>query len=146
MSGYKPYNQTLDTCIYIYGIVGIITLALFGHYIIPHVKPCLFHVVTGYYCPGCGGTRSLIYMLHGHFIKSFLYHPLVPYVAFPGALFIITQTIYRIGRRIHHSSPENINFPVISIRPWYLYTACAVVVVQWIVKNLILLISGYAPI
>ena len=21
--------------------------------------PCLFHLATGYYCPGCGGTRAI---------------------------------------------------------------------------------------
>lgn len=28
---------------------------------------CLFHQTTGFNCPGCGGTRSLYALLHGHF-------------------------------------------------------------------------------
>ena len=41
--------------------------------------PCLFHELTGFYCPGCGGTRAVLALLAGHPVLSFLYHPLVPY-------------------------------------------------------------------
>lgn len=27
---------------------------------------CMFHQVTGLYCPGCGGTRSFYALLHGN--------------------------------------------------------------------------------
>lgn len=28
---------------------------------------CMFHELTGLYCPGCGGTRSVYALLHGNF-------------------------------------------------------------------------------
>ena len=43
--------------------------------------PCLFHLLTGAYCPGCGGTRAFKSLLRGRFLLSALYHPLVPYAA-----------------------------------------------------------------
>lgn len=44
--------------------------------------PCLFHLATGYYCPGCGGTRAIASLLHGQLFCSFLYHPVILYTAF----------------------------------------------------------------
>ncbi len=43
--------------------------------------PCLFHAVTGLYCPGCGGTRAVQVLFEGKFLLSFFYHPIVPYCA-----------------------------------------------------------------
>ena len=43
--------------------------------------PCLFHLATGYYCPGCGGTRAITALLHGQILNSVLYHPVVLYAA-----------------------------------------------------------------
>lgn len=36
---------------------------------------CLFQKRFGIYCPGCGGTRSLAYLLSFDFINSFIYYP-----------------------------------------------------------------------
>ena len=36
---------------------------------------CYFLRTTGYYCPGCGGTRAVISILNGRFIKAFMYNP-----------------------------------------------------------------------
>lgn len=43
--------------------------------------PCLFHLLTGFYCPGCGGTRAVRLLLMGDVAGSFRYHPFVPYMA-----------------------------------------------------------------
>lgn len=43
--------------------------------------PCLYQMMTGLYCPGCGGTRAVRALLSGHPVLSFLYHPVVPYMA-----------------------------------------------------------------
>lgn len=41
--------------------------------------PCLFHLMTGLYCPGCGGTRAVKYLLQGDWKNSLIYHPFVLY-------------------------------------------------------------------
>jgi hypothetical protein len=33
--------------------------------------PCLFHKITGLNCPGCGATRALHELLHGHVVAAF---------------------------------------------------------------------------
>jgi len=54
------------------------------------VWPCPILTLTGLYCPGCGGTRGVTELLHGHVLKSLYYHPFVIYglgfyVAFMGS-------------------------------------------------------------
>ncbi len=31
---------------------------------------CLFHKLTGWNCPGCGGTRAAYQLLHGHLVRA----------------------------------------------------------------------------
>lgn len=44
-----------------------------GHYL-----PCPTYALSGTYCPGCGGLRSMHALLHGDLASSFGFHPLVP--------------------------------------------------------------------
>jgi hypothetical protein len=39
--------------------------------------PCVFHLATGLYCPGCGITRAVINLLHLKLYQAFRYNPLV---------------------------------------------------------------------
>ena len=38
---------------------------------------CVFHEVTGLYCPGCGAGRACYSILHGQFLEAFCYNPLM---------------------------------------------------------------------
>ncbi|SHJ31609.1 DUF2752 domain-containing protein [Parasporobacterium paucivorans] len=37
--------------------------------------PCLFHKITGLYCPGCGISRMSLALLQGDFREAFLNNP-----------------------------------------------------------------------
>ena len=50
---------------------------------------CLFHKLTGFYCPGCGGTRALSSLLHGD-LKSSLHNNLL---LIPAGLTIVLLTV-----------------------------------------------------
>lgn len=39
--------------------------------------PCIFHAVTGLYCPGCGSTRALHQLLHGNVVGALRFNPLI---------------------------------------------------------------------
>ena len=66
-------------------ILGLLAERFLGLRIRIFWPPCLFHLFTGYYCPGCGGTRAAAALVHGRLLQSFVYHPVVPYGA--GLLF-----------------------------------------------------------
>jgi hypothetical protein len=42
---------------------------------------CLFHALTGWQCPGCGGTRALYHLLHLQLGEAIRYNALVTVVA-----------------------------------------------------------------
>jgi hypothetical protein len=42
---------------------------------------CLFHALTGWQCPGCGGTRALYHLLHLQLGEAIRYNALVTVLA-----------------------------------------------------------------
>lgn len=69
--------------------------------------PCLFYLVTGLYCPGCGAGRASYSILHGRFLDAFCYNPLMMillpliglYIVARGADWVITGGNH-VDRRI----------------------------------------------
>lgn len=57
------------------------------------ISPCFLKNYLGFYCPGCGGTRAIYYLLRGRVLTSFFYHPLPLYATLFGGWFMITQTL-----------------------------------------------------
>ena len=94
--------------------------------------PCPFHAITGLYCPGCGGTRAVIALLHGRLLSSFLYHPFVPYGAVCCGWFMFSQTVERLSR---HRLRIGMKY-----RDIYLWIAVALVALHFLVKNACLLL------
>lgn len=96
------------------------------------ILPCVVKSTLGIYCPGCGGTRAVSALLRGDFLSSFLCHPLVPYTAAIGGWFLTSQTIERVsGHRIKIG---------MKYRDGYVWAALAIVVANFVVKNLLLIV------
>ncbi|MEZ4235948.1 MAG: DUF2752 domain-containing protein [Myxococcota bacterium] len=67
------------------------TLTLFGH---PIPVMCTFRRLTGWSCPGCGLTRSFVFLAHGRFAAAWVMNPLGPF----GFAWVIAQIPYRAYR------------------------------------------------
>lgn len=129
-------KTTLEEQLYKLGLIFLAVgcLLLFVYFKIIHPKEASFYCITwsvlGIYCPGCGGTRAVEALLQGHFLQSLWYHPLVVYsvVLFGG--FMLTQTL----ERLHFSRIKGLKF-----HNWYLFGALGLVIVNWVIKNILLL-------
>lgn len=97
--------------------------------------PCLVHKYTGLYCPGCGGTRAFTFLMDGHFLKSLYYHPVVLYGAALYLWFMISNTIELLSKG---------RFKVgMYYRDRYIHLAVIIIILNFIVKNAVLIIWKY---
>ncbi|MBQ1749635.1 MAG: DUF2752 domain-containing protein [Lachnospiraceae bacterium] len=92
---------------------------------------CPVQKLTGFYCPGCGGSRSVRALLEGRFLASLLLHP------FPIYCILALLAILVHGLYLHHKKSTGK-----SILPVLLWSALALLILQFMVKN-ILLINGF---
>ena len=94
--------------------------------------PCLLRTFTGYYCPGCGGTRAVYALLHLQLWRSFCYHPLVPYGAAVYLWFMISHTIEKLS---HHRLRIGMKW-----NPAWLWTALVILGLNVLIKDSALLL------
>ena len=70
---------------------------------------CIFRIVTGCNCPGCGGLRATYCLLHGDFISALKYNPLLV-ISLP-FIFLLAITKIKdlvrgcLGQSLEFSSP-----------------------------------------
>ncbi len=87
---------------------------------------CQFHKLTGLNCPGCGATRALFALLHGHFLRAL----------HDNALFVLSLAALAIWSapfvwRKWRNQPASLDFP-----PKLLLTFLAVAIVFAVLRNL----------
>lgn len=101
--------------------------------------PCIFHKATGLYCPGCGGTRALLALLSGHPVLSFLYHPLVDYLAAVLLWYLIRWSIYGIALK---AAPQKSG----ALRPGFsiavVVIASVIIIANVLIRDLALILFG----
>jgi hypothetical protein len=141
MKQWMKAEKELDIYFYMAGWILAAVLVVYAVLVnvwhIPLFKaaaPCLFHAATGYYCPGCGGTRAVYALFSGHPLRSFRYHPVVLYLTLVGGYFMISQTIERLSR---HRLAIGMHF-----RAVYLWVTLFLIVWNVLVKNALLFLWG----
>ena len=87
---------------------------------------CLFRFLTGYQCPGCGSTRALHQLLHGHVVAAFELNPFF-LLAIPFLLYALIRYSVVV---MHGGVPHHNRLP-----PAYIYGLFVVVVSFWIFRN-----------
>ncbi len=77
-----------------------VTLYFISLFVIKYIQlpPCIFHLTTGLYCPGCGSTRSVIALVHGDIILSLRQNPIVITALIYAALLYIEPVAKVLGK------------------------------------------------
>jgi hypothetical protein len=88
--------------------------------------PCVFHALTGLACPGCGGTRAMYQLLHGHLAMAWRYNP---------AMMLYLPVMLFGGIEVARSFLTGRDARPITLRPWLAWAIVASIVVWWIVRN-----------
>lgn len=131
-------QRSLEDELYIIGfialVLGVLGAFLFLKIVLPNMpeRPCIIFEYLGVYCPGCGGTRAVIQLLHGRFLKSVWYHPLVMYGVVLYVCFMISHTLRKL-----HITKNGMKF-----KEGYLYGALVVLGLNFVLKNVLKLGFG----
>jgi hypothetical protein len=92
----------------IYGIIGATITLMVPFFLMffngnNHLETdqslCPFKMITGFPCPGCGITKSLVYFYEGDFYKSISYHILGPFVIVFSLIAIVVLTTELITKK-----------------------------------------------
>jgi hypothetical protein len=88
--------------------------------------PCMLYASTGLYCPGCGSTRALHQLSHGHLAAAIRFNPLAV-VALPllALLVVRPQPRWLTARSIWMLLIVVVAFGVLRNLPWYPWTLLA---------------------
>ncbi len=96
-------------------------------------RTCAVLQAVHIYCPGCGGTRAFDAFVHFHYLKSIRFNCAVPYGMVAYFVFMINTFLERrLQRRL-----------IPKLSPFVLlYVGLGILLLQWVVRNVLLLAWG----
>jgi hypothetical protein len=86
---------------------------------------CLFHQLTGLYCPGCGTGRALHQLAHGNLAAAWRLNPLMV-LAIPLLIYLIAKS----------SMPARPNAKQSSLPRWLPWVVVGTIIAFWVVRNI----------
>lgn len=123
----KGYLTVTFAILIIYGLTYIVT---------KNGIPCIFHKVTGLFCPGCGITRMFISLFKLNIYQAFRYNSLVFILLILSILYILVDCLKYRMVKTHIKLPENayiilliivIGFGILRNIPLFSYLAPTIV-------------------
>ena len=116
-------------------VTGLTVVFLIWKYVLhaPTISGCWVYRAWHLYCPGCGGTRALMALARGHLLQALWYHPLVPVTVIWAAIYLCSQTLWRLLGRNGWTLHYDPRWP-----KWLLW----LLITNWIGKNLLLVGFG----
>jgi hypothetical protein len=120
------YRRSTVITIWSLLLAGSLYLYLFEPGKTGFFPPCLFRALTGLTCPGCGSTRAMHQIVHGHFAAAFMLNPLF-LLAIPFLLYALIRYSVSVMRG---EIPRGNRLPAS-----YIYALFAIVVSFWIFRN-----------
>lgn len=89
--------------------------------------PCMFHVITGLQCPGCGITHMLIYMAEHDFKSAYESNQMV-FVLQPVIYYLVLKNVivYIKGDPVRHHKFDN----------FLVYSAIVMILVFSVIRNI----------
>lgn len=122
----------VDDVFYLIGKAAFVPVMFFGFWFAwkgfldyGDLFECEIRRISGFPCPGCGGTRAFYHLFRGEIVQSFRLNPIVIYGAAVYLHFMLTM----FGRkRIGKKTAGEVRIQ------YYLYGAAAVLLLQWLIK------------
>lgn len=90
---------------------------------------CLFHDITGWQCPGCGGQRAFYYLLHGQVLLA-LRHNLLIVIILP----ILLYCYFIVGQIYLVRNKKYVKY--LNLKPWYAYAFLVILLLFFFLRNI----------
>ena len=79
-----------------------------------YFPPCVFYTVTHFYCPGCGNTRTVLALLHGHPLQALHNNAAFCYLLVVLLLLYLQKVLRCFGKPVQ-LLPKGNWFPIVSV-------------------------------